>query len=255
MSQTLVHRPQNTIVPPGRDSPEHSASSSWTSTGGQVSVYGKSTPVDTLTLCPSRSFWVVCDTDPSKRSPASCDSYRCPVCGPRKVRATADVAAYSLSLHEARQPRFLTLHDAPGTHAQRVRKMRNLRASLTKDQIVWETAWSAERYRDGGVHIHAVAHGPTVSLQTLQDRVARTWGGRVHASRVVSPRAATHYAVKTFLSDPEDALDLNGGRALHTTAAFHHGLTKREAAREMRAALAEGEVFDWHLELPAVQVS
>lgn len=254
MLQTLVHRSQDTIAPPGRDSPEHSASSSWASTGGQVVVYGTTTPTDTLALCPSRSFWVVCDTDPSKRSPASCDSYRCPVCGPRKVRATADVAAYSLSLPEARQPRFLTLHDAPSTHAQRVRKMRNLRASLTKDQIVWEAAWSAERYGDVGFHIHAIVHGPTLSLQALQDRVARTWGGRVHASPMRNPRAATHYAVKTFLIDPKDALDLNG-RPLHTTSGFHHGLTKREAAREMRAALAEGEVFDWHLELPAIQVA
>lgn len=163
---------------------------------------------------------------------------------------TADLAAYSLSRPEALKPRFITLHDAPDTHPQRVIKMRNLKRSLAKDSIAWEAAWSAEPYRRSGVHLHAVIHGPQVGTDHLTSRIARTWGGSVHVSDIPKSRTvpSSRYLVKTFASSRQQALELNGGRALHTTAGFHHGLTRREAAREMRAHRNAGEVLAWHLE-------
>lgn len=247
--QTLFDPPLGTREPPGRRSPEESANSPWSSTGGHLRAYPKREPL----LCPKRPFWVVCDTDAERRAPASCDSYQCLVCGPRKARLTADLAAWSLTRPEARTPRFLTLHDAPDTHKQRLDKMRNLKRVLSKDGIAWEAAWVAEPYpeQEGAVHIHAMVHGPRLGTASLRERVTKTWGQRVYARSVPSaPRvqAASTYMVKTFTTDREAALDLNGGRSLHTTAGFHHGLTRREVMTEMRAVMNEGEILDWHLE-------
>jgi hypothetical protein len=89
------------------------------------------------------------------------------------------------------------------------------------------------------------------------------WGAGVRIQRVETGGVARYvtkealrvagYTVKgSTASTTADAmnayLDLNGGRPLHWSRGYLHGLTKRQALNALRAELADGEVRTWHLE-------
>ena len=212
-----------------------------------------------LVPCPKRPLWVVCDQDPSVRYAASCDAYRCSVCGPRKALQAASLGAYGI--RHADRGRFVTLTQAPEDWQQRRQKMRDLRRLLARRGFQWECAWATEKgSRTGMVHVHGLQHGSYVPQRVLQE----VWVARVDIRKVQTGGVARYvtkealkvagYTVKagtasTTVDGMHDFLDLNGGRPMHWTRGYLHGLSKREALQALRRELAttEGELT-WHLE-------
>lgn len=208
-------------------------------------------------ICPKRPQWVVCDQDPATRYPASCDAYRCTVCGPRKAMTSAALAAWSI--RHADRARFVTLTLAPEDWQQRRQKMRDLRRLLQRRGYEWECAWSTEKgSRTGMVHVHGLQHGSYVPGAVLN----QVWGARTNIKAVETGGVARYvtkdalrvagYTVKGSTAEAgegyQDYLDFNGGRPMHWSRGFLHGLDKRAALGEMKAELSQGEVRTWHLE-------
>lgn len=208
-------------------------------------------------ICPKRPYVVVADDDPTLRFPSSCDSYRCEKCGPRKAMQAAAVAAWAIR-HAARG-RFVTLTLAPEDWQTRRMKVRRLADGLRKRGYVWETAWTTEKGKQTGMtHVHALQHGSYVPQKLLQE----VWGARVDirkvetggvaqyvtkdalrvAGYVVKDGTARHGGLLAFLA-------LNGGRPMHWTRGFLHGVDKRGALADLRRELANGVAHQWHLEL------
>lgn len=215
---------------------------------------------DRHTLCEKRPLWVVCDQDPTTRYPASCDAYRCETCGPRKAMTSAALAAWSI--RHADRARFVTMTLAPEDWQQRRQKVRDLRRLLARRGYSWEAAWSTEKgSRSGMVHVHALQHGSYIPGRVLNE----VWGARCNIKAVETGGVARYvtkdalrvagYTVKdstaTAGAGYQDYLDFNGGRPMHWSRGFLHGLDKRSALTAMKAELAEGEVRTWHLE-PAI---
>lgn len=209
-------------------------------------------------LCPKRLTVVVCDQDPTLRFPASCDAYGCDACGPRKALQAAAVAAWAI--RRADRARFTTLTMAPEDWQRRRQKARDFRRSLARQGYAWEWGWTTERgSRTGMVHVHGLQHGSYVP----QRAVEAAWGARVDI-RAVTTGGIAQYVTKDALkvagytvkgataaaSGLRQHLDLNGGRAMHWSRGFLHGLDKRAAALEMRRELSpHASSQTWHLEL------
>jgi hypothetical protein len=207
-------------------------------------------------ICPKRPQVVVCDQRPELRQPASCDAYRCTSCGPRKALAAAAIASWSV--RQVKIGRFVTLTQAAEDWQERRWQVNNLRRSLRRQGYRWEVAWTTEKgSKTGMTHVHALQHGSYVPQRVLQD----SWGHRVdirkireqHVARYVTKDAlkVAGYVVKGSTAEHggmADFLDLNGGRAMHWSRGFLHGLTKREATLALRDELNNGEALTWHLE-------
>jgi hypothetical protein len=215
----------------------------------------------TAILCPKRPQMVVCDQDPGVRYPASCDAYRCSICGPRKALQMAAIAAWAI--RQADRGRFMTLTLAPDEWQVRRQKMRNFRRLLNARGIEWECAWATERgSKTGMTHVHALQHGDYVPGELLNE----VWGARCNVKAIQTGAGVARYVTKEALKVAgytvkgssaatmgeqamHDFLDLNGGRPMHWSKGFLHGLTKREALTSLKAELSDGEVRTWHLEL------
>lgn len=192
------------------------------------------------------------------RFPSSCDSYRCDVCGPRKAFKAAAIASWALR-HAAR-PRFLTLTLAPDDWQERRWAVNGLRRKLMNDGYRCEWAWATERgSRTGMTHVHLLQHGSYIPQAALQD----AWGSIVDIRAVKSDGLGKYvtkealrvagYVMKgarAELQGYETFLELNGGRSMHWSRGYLHGLTKREASTALGDELrGERERQAWHLEI------
>jgi hypothetical protein len=213
-------------------------------------------------ICPKKPFWVQCDQRSELRHPASCDAYRCPVCGPRKAEEAAALLTWGIREAKRRgyRSRFVTGTLAPEDWPARRQKVRNLRRWCVHEQgCDWEFGWACERGAETGMlHVHGIQWGDDwIDQARLQAR----WGAHVDIREVRTPGVGVYavkaalrvagYTVKSATASAEglDAhLDLNGGRAAHFSRGFLHGKTKREALAAMRSELAGGEELTWHLE-------
>lgn len=170
---------------------------------------------------------------------------------------SAAIAAWSI--RHADRARFVTLTLAPEDWQARRQKMRDLRRYLNRRGIAWEAAWSTEKgSRTGMTHVHALQWGDYVPAAVLNE----VWGARTNIKAVETGGVARYvtkealrvagYTVKGSTATPgkgyQDYLDLNGGRPMHWSRGFLHGLDKRSALTAMKAELSQGEVKTWHLE-------
>jgi transcription elongation factor len=115
----------------------------------------------------------------------------------------------------------------------------------------WNVMWTTESNpRLTGCHIHAVQWGSFVAQDVLQDR----WGAIVDIRAIKSDTAtvanyvakgafaASQYLSKATGDDYPTWLALNGGRGLHWSRGYFHGLTAKEAVKAAsRAAGLEGD--------------
>jgi hypothetical protein len=201
--------------------------------------------------------------DPDLRFPASCDTYLCGLCGPRKAQQSAAVMTWALrQAVEPSRARFFTLTLADQDWPALRLKVRQGRRILVGEGYDWETGWAREAgQKTGMLHVHGVQHG---RHKVPQDRLQDLWGARVDIRAVRGLRdrsGAAAYTVKeaqrvagytvkgatTSASALEDHLALNGGRPAHWSRGFLHGKTKREALSALRAELAGGESLTWRL--------
>ncbi|HEY9290690.1 MAG TPA: hypothetical protein VIP98_05355 [Microlunatus sp.] len=208
-------------------------------------------------ICPKRPYVVVADDDPTLRYPASCDAYSCETCGPRKAQQAAALATWAI--RKADRARFVTLTQAPEQWQPRRKKVRVLAEKLRKAGYKWETAWTTEAGKQTGmIHVHALQHGSYVPQRVLQE----VWGARVDIRKVQTGGVAQYvtkdalkvagYIVKDATAEHSglaEHLALNGGRAMHWSRGFLHGLDRRRALADLRNELAAGLPHDWHLEL------
>jgi hypothetical protein len=210
-------------------------------------------------ICPRKPYWVTPLERPDLRFPASCDTYLCAICGPRKATQAAAVMTWALRHVEApSRARFVTLtladHDWPTLRL----KVRQARRIMLKEGYDWEWGWAREAGKQTGMlHLHGVQHG---RHKVPQARLQALWGARVdiRAVRGLQDKSgAAAYTVKEALrvagyvgkgtSNLPEHLALNGGRPAHWTRGFLHGRTKREALTELRSELADGEPLTWRL--------
>ncbi len=212
---------------------------------------------DLALICPRRPYWIEAIQRPDLRFPASCDSYSCAQCGPRKAVTTAAVLTWAMA--HADRSRLVTLTLAPEDWPARRQKMRNLKRLLAAKGYGWEVGWATEPNPKGtGLHIHGIQHGDRVPQRVLQD----TWGaivdiravGRKSQDRaagvytVKESRRVAGYAVKGATGEHlAEHLARNGGRPAHWSRGFLHGKTKRQVLSEVRRELADGEALTWRM--------
>jgi len=202
-----------------------------------------------LQLCPKRPWLLVCDQQPGLRVPASCDSYACNVCGPRKATATADLVAWGA--RNAGDARLFTGTLAPVQWQARRQKVRDLGRILRRRGHQWECAWVAEpNGRAGMFHVHGLQHGDNIP----SDELTSIWGARVELKPVTAleiTRTARYLVKETRAGAArhQSFLDINGGRALHWSAGFFPGTRRQaeQALRVERAASADSHLT-WHSE-------
>jgi hypothetical protein len=195
----------------------------------------------TGTICQKNPYWLVADDDPGMRIPASCMSYRCSICRDKKIRQRVRIAAYGAS--KADRLRLLTLTKVPEDWQHARAQLRDYVRRVRKAYSL-EIAWALELNPKGtGVHAHALSHGEFIPT----DRLREMWGGRFVDMRMASHHASGYmgkcltmagYASKSMA----DHLALNGGRAIHMSRGYLHGLTARQALK----AMSSGK--KWHLE-------
>ncbi len=215
-------------------------------------------------ICPRKPYRLVALERPELTFPASCDTYKCLLCGPRKATQAAAVMTYALRKVEApSRARFFTLtladHDWPSLR----QKVKDARRLLVAEGYDWETAWAREAgSKTGMLHIHGVQHG---RHKVPQRRLEALWGARVDIREVKNLRdksGAATYTVKESLKvagyttkgtataeSLTNHLGLNGGRPAHWSRGFLHGATKREALTALRLELNNGEALTWRLVL------
>lgn len=100
-----------------------------------------------------------------------------------------------------------------------------------------EAAWAIERNpKETGYHAHLITHGEYVP----HHRMMELWGGRICYVTVLTSTSADYvtkcsqvagYTIKCI--DRMTHLKLNGGRAVHMSRRFLHGLTSREVLAEL----------------------
>ena len=214
-------------------------------------------------ICPKKPMFMVCDQDRSIRHPASCDAYRCEVCGPGKARQRA--ALMTWALRRAGRGRLVTLTLLPTLEDgsldwQRARgQLREFTYRLRHAGYAVEWAWAVEQNPRGtGYHVHLVMWGDYIPQREL----AAMWGNRRVDIRAIRRPADGLYAMKDAVKVAGYAvkhgtddfgglskhLDINGGRAVHMSRGFLHGLTAREALREVALEQGGDEERTWHLE-------
>lgn len=197
-------------------------------------------------LCPKSPWWIVRDDDPTVRFPTGCMAYRCVVCGPRKVRERVKLMQFGIAL--ASWSTFWTLTQLPETWQDARGKMKDFIRRMRKNNKL-ELAWSIERNPENtGFHAHALQWGDYISL----DEVYQRWGNKwVHLSPI--KRDAASYSTKCYrvagysCKVASEHLDLNGGRCVHMTRGYLHGLNAREALK----AMSKGH--KWHIEPATIQ--
>lgn len=152
--------------------------------------------------------------------------------------------------------RLVTLTAVPEDWQQCRSQVRDWAREVRAHGFRWEWAWAREANPRGtGFHVHGVQHGDYVPQRVLDD----LWGGRKVDVRALRRPGAGVYAVKEALKvagyigkgaagSHHDHLDLNGGRAVHLSRGYLHGLTSREAMAEVAREQAQGEHRTWHLE-------
>lgn len=165
------------------------------------------------------------------RFPAGCSTWRCPWCGPQKGRRKAEIVAW------AEPARFITLTQAPSSWQPLRQKMRKLTLKLRSAGRTVEWAWTVERgSKTGMIHVHALQHGDYLPQRELQ----QLWGRRVDIRRISdvdgaaryttkhAARRVVGYTMKGVGAELEAHLDLNGGRGVHLSRGYLHGLRSAE---------------------------
>lgn len=191
------------------------------------------TTAEVPVLCPRRPMWLVSQST-GAMVPASCKTYSCAVCGPRKARRIG--MAMTWATGAVARSRFVTLTLFPEDWQKGRQKVRDLRRLLARRGLRWEFAWACERgSATGMLHAHGIQHGDYVPQAVLQD----VWGARVDIRAVRKGKGASVYMLKDAASvtgyalkgagDLADHLALNGGRAAHWSRGFFHGMTLDEA--------------------------
>lgn len=196
--------------------------------------------------CPRVPWDVVAVEDPTLRFPATCKTWGCEYCGPRKARQKAAVVAW------AKPERFVTLTLAPKEWQARRARVAEFARTLRRDGFDWQMAWTCERGEVSPdlVHIHGLQHGSYVPQRLLQQR----WGARVDVRAIRGARKAAGYALKEAQAvtgyatkgtdDLAAHLELNGGRGVHLTRGYLRGRTTDEVLSLL--AKERGE-FTWVL--------
>lgn len=205
--------------------------------------------------CP-RVHWRLLDRASGLIVPASCKSYGCSVCGPKKSRSWIGTLA-----EYGRPERFLTLTALPGTFSEVREYMKDVRRRIHRHGYALEWAWTVERNpKETGHHVHAPIWGDYIPQAHLQ----KILGGRIpHIKKISSAHGAggyalkgigaSGYALKGFKGDVETYwahLDLNGGRPMHFSRNFFRSqsgerITATEARKGFLSSLGEGEERDW----------
>ena len=196
-----------------------------------------------LTWCPKSRFMLVADDNPDVRIPIGCKSYKCPTCRAFKIRERVKLMAWGASLDS--MPRFITLTWLPDNWQRARAQVRDLCRRLRKNYHV-EWAWAIEQNpKATGYHAHAIQWGDFIPWQELLEK----WGGRhiwIEPIRGNAAKYATKCAFVAGYANKNMAghLEVNGGRAVHMTRGYLHGLTSRQALRVM------SDKKKWHLEIP-----
>lgn len=193
--------------------------------------------VEEVARCPRVPWDVVAIEDPSLRFPATCKTWGCSYCGPRKARQKAALMSW------ARPERFVGLTDAPADWQTCRFRVRELARQLRKHGYRWEMAWTVEANpaRPDLRHIHGLQHGSYVPQKHLQ----ALWGPIVDVRAIKGSRGAVAgYAMKEALQvvgytakgmgDLPRHLELNGGRGVHMTRRFLRGCTTDEALAQIQ---------------------
>lgn len=186
-----------------------------------------------MTPCPRAQWWMIREDDPTIKLVLGCRAYACPACGPGKIRERVRLAAWGASLSDWRTHLTLTL--APEDWQQCRAQVRDYLRRLRQYGNM-EAAWTREANPKGtGYHVHMLCHGTYFEHWRLQ----KLWGGR-HVWIDPVPCDVARYIGKTFrvagyqVKAMSEVMKLNGGRAIHMSRGYLHGMTARGALRLMR---------------------
>lgn len=183
-----------------------------------------------MPFCPDKPYWIVADDDTTKRFPASCNRYRCPVCGHKKVYERVKLMAWGA--YSSRWCTFMTWTKVPERFQQARAQMRDWVRRMRKNYEL-EIAWSIEPNPKGtGYHAHGLQTGDYLNHRDCQ----RMWGERhVWIEKLTGDAAG--YCSKAFnvagysTKDGMAHLDLNGGRAVHMSRGYLLGWRARDVLK------------------------
>lgn len=181
-------------------------------------------------LCPRAPFWLVSHKPTPLRVPASCGRYRCTMCGQRKVAERLRVTMWGGSVRS--MPRKLDLTLVPDIWEHAREQIKDF-AYRVRKRFRFEWAWAIEPNPKGtGHHLHSIFHGEYIDREILQEM----WGGRRVWVELVKGDAIayTQKCAKVVGYNSKAALEhleVNGGRAVHMSRGFLHGLTSREVLK------------------------
>lgn len=187
-------------------------------------------PIDPDILCPRAPFWLFSPDPTPMRIPGSCGRYRCPMCGNRKVVERLRVAIWGGQVRRIARKIDLTL--VPDDWQSARMQVRDF-ARRVREHHNFEWCWAIEpNPRGTGHHLHAVSHGDFLPWRQLRD----LWGGRrIHIEEVQGDAVgyvqkcakAVGYSAKNAMAH----LAVNGGRCVHMSRGYLHGLSSREVLR------------------------
>lgn len=183
-----------------------------------------------LVLCPRAPFWLISQKPTPIRVPAACGRYRCKLCGKRKVAERLRVTTWGGSVR--RRPRKLDLTLVPDDWQTARMQIRDF-ARRMREHYRFEWAWAIEPNPAGtGHHLHAIVHGDYLDKW----RIDELWGGRRTWIEEVKGDAIayTQKCAKVVGYNSKQAmehLEVNGGRAVHMSRGYLHGLSSREVLK------------------------
>ena len=181
--------------------------------------------------------------------PYRCRTLTCAQCGAYSARERALVASWAQKRVE--WTRLVTLTKLPTTGDaldwDRTRhQVRDLTRRIRAAGLTWEWAWAVEANPGGtGFHLHGVQHGSYIAQRQLETM----WGGRRVDIRAVQRERAASYITKEIATvcayTTKSAGDggvghhlaLNGGRPLHWSRRYLHGMRYRTALSAMHEEL------------------
>jgi len=211
--------------------------------------YGRQSVGDgSILLCPRKPYWVVGNDKNQEgveiRVPANCDSYRCAICGPWKVRQKVRLMVWALARETWIRHWTFTLCPTEWQHCRN--QIKDFLFRLREHGKI-EGAWAKEQNpKLTGYHIHMMTHGVFLDHWRVQEM----WGGRHCWVSPLSTKdvgyVAKMYRLCGYMTKETNMhrhLDLNGGRAVHFTRGFLRGWTSREVQRYLSKNLA------WHVEI------
>lgn len=183
-----------------------------------------------MPFCPKKPYWMIDVEESSIRYPVSCNAYRCPVCGHKKVYER--VRLMSWGAQQARWSTFMTWTLVPPNFQKARAQLRDWVRRMRKHNEL-EIAWSIEPNPAGtGYHAHGLHWGDYLAHEECQ----RLWGGRHVWIEPLTGHAAK-YANKAGLvagyssKGGSQHLDINGGRAVHMSRGYLHGFTARSVLK------------------------